>query len=113
MSIQRRLRQLERQARAQTARAGKGSHSDLFTRIDEYANYLRGQGPRPPDPPCPHGVDPAAWENRLRLNHRVDFRFTEELREGEMTEAKYRCVAEYLQIFRTAAERSRRLARAD
>jgi hypothetical protein len=113
MSIQRRLRHLERQARAQAARAGKGSPSDLFTRIDQYTAYLRGQGPRPPDPPCPPGFDPAAWENTLRLNHRLDFRFTGELREGQMTEAEYRCVAEYLQIFRSTAERSRRLARED
>jgi hypothetical protein len=41
---------------------------DIFAAIEQHAAYLRGEGPRPPDPPCRPWFDPAEWTRRLRTS---------------------------------------------
>jgi hypothetical protein len=53
------------------------------TYAEQHEAYLRCQGPRPPDPPCPRETDPAAWDSQMRVGRWVDARLTGELPDGE------------------------------
>jgi hypothetical protein len=64
MNLRMRLQRLERQAAAVQARLSEPR--DLFAEIEQGVAYLRGEGPRPPDPPCPAWFDPQQWASRLR-----------------------------------------------
>jgi hypothetical protein len=69
MTLRTRLQRLEAKA---SALAGPEPATDLFARVEAHAAYLRGEGPRPPDPPCPPWIDPAAWASRMRMAHALD-----------------------------------------
>ena len=47
---------------------------DIFERIRRAAAYYAGQGPRPPDTPCPPGRNPGEWASSLRVHHCLAFR---------------------------------------
>lgn len=53
------------------------------TYAEQYEAYLRGQGPRPPDPPCPRGTDSVVWGRQMRVGRCVDAHLTGELPDGE------------------------------
>jgi hypothetical protein len=56
---------------------------DIFAEIEQHAAYWRGEGPRPPDPPCPPGFDPAEWSSRLRISRCLADRVYGTLGDGE------------------------------
>ena len=80
MKLRTRLQRLERAAAASAA--VPPSYDPAIDTAD-YLAYLKGAGPRPPDPPCPAGFDPAAWESRMRLGWCIDARLLGELGDGE------------------------------
>ena len=45
--------------------------------------YRRGEGQRPPDPPCPNGINPADWASRLRVGRCIEDRATGTLPHGD------------------------------
>jgi hypothetical protein len=92
MTFQMRLERLE----GMVADAGRAARKGdaLCDRSEQRAAYLRGEGPRPPDPPCPAWFDPAEWESRMRFGRCLDYRMTGKLGAGEylpeMTEKERR-----------------------
>src|SRR5258708_13239321 len=80
MRLRARLQKLERavlvRKSPQTLDAARQTYAE------QREAYLRGQGPRPPDPPCPRGIDPAAWDSLMRVGRCVDARLTGELPNG-------------------------------
>jgi hypothetical protein len=81
MNLRARLRRLERKVHERQPAPPPGP--DLFARLRGLAAYLAGQGPRPPDPPCPPRIDPAAWARRLLVGRCLDARLPGELGPGE------------------------------
>jgi hypothetical protein len=81
MNLRLRLQKLERtvlvRKSPQTLDAARQPYAE------QHEAYLRDQGPRPPDPPCPRGTDPAAWDSQMRVGRCVDARLTGELPDGE------------------------------
>lgn len=65
MNHRRRLENLERKMAERVARSQQDG--GVCARIAQYEAYYRGEGPYPPDPPCPPGQDPATWERHLRI----------------------------------------------
>jgi hypothetical protein len=64
VSVRVRLKRLERQS---GHRCPMGIPSvDVFGRIRQFRDYLRGEGPRPPEPACPPWCTPEEWEARMR-----------------------------------------------
>ena len=65
MRLRARLQKLERavlvRKSPQTLDAARQTYAE------QREAYLRGQGPRPPDPPCPRGIDPAATQDPRQL----------------------------------------------
>src|SRR5260370_28086906 len=53
------------------------------TYAEQYEAYLRGQGPRPPDPPCPRGTDSVVWGRQMRVGRCVDAHLSGEVPGGE------------------------------
>ena len=72
MRLRVRLDRLER--RAEALRPPTCQPTDVFERIRCAAAYYAGAGPRPPDPPCPPRLDPAAWASLQRKRHCLAFR---------------------------------------
>src|SRR5262249_23647941 len=107
MTVRVRLERLERQVGRIVP--NQPSERDFFAAIQAHAAYLRGEGPRPPDPPCPLGFDPAAWRSRMTIWRCLDARKVGELREGEylddMTDEEKALVDGYLQVFAGLEER--------
>src|SRR4051794_22140940 len=56
---------------------------DLHAAAARWGAYLRGQGPRPPDRPCPPGLAPEAWAGRMLAVRCVEERLLGRLAEGE------------------------------
>jgi hypothetical protein len=56
---------------------------DRINYVKRRAAYLRGQGAKPPDPPCPDGVDPMSWSVRMHARAIVAAWHRRELREGK------------------------------
>jgi hypothetical protein len=56
---------------------------DRINYIKRRAAYLRGQGAKPPDPPCPAGVDPMSWSLRMQARAIVAAWHRRELREAK------------------------------
>src|SRR5258708_13078606 len=80
MRLRARLQKLERavlvRKSPQTLDAARQTYAE------QREAYLRGQGPRPPDPPCPRGIDPAAWDSLMRVGRCVDAPLTGALPNG-------------------------------
>jgi hypothetical protein len=104
MMLRTRLRHLEAKA---AARACLWQPPDVFARIEAHAAYLRGEGPRPPDPPCPPWIDPAAWASRMRIAHALDVLARGDLAGGEypadLTADERQQVEGYLEALRMAS----------
>jgi hypothetical protein len=100
MSVRVRLERLERRAERMLPNQPT---RDLFAEIEEHAAYLRGEGPRPPDPPCPLGFDPAAWRSRMSVCRCLDERTSGELGERQyvpdMTAEEKAYVESILDVF--------------
>jgi hypothetical protein len=94
MRARTRLERLKRQAAKH--HQAEPERESFWEQIDRQAAYLCGQGPRPPDPPCPSWFDPAEWASRMRIGRCLDYRWTGELGPGEylpdMTEEERRYV---------------------
>lgn len=80
MTIRMRLKRLEQRA---TVGLAGFERIDVIAKMERHHAYLSGEGPRPPDPPCPPWFDPATWARRMRIGRCLDYRFTGELSEGE------------------------------
>jgi hypothetical protein len=76
-----RLQRLEREA-ATSVRAEE-DQLDPWEDTELRSAYLRGEGPRPPDPPCPRWFDPAEWASRMRIGRCIEYRCAGELRGDE------------------------------
>lgn len=81
MSLPTRLQRLERQAAVVNERTSQ--RRDLFAEIEQGVAYLRGEGPRPPDPPCPPWIDPQRWASRMRQARCLEERIRGALPAGE------------------------------
>src|SRR5260370_34943671 len=53
------------------------------TYAEQYEAYLRGQGPRPPDPPCPRGTDSVVGGRQMPVGRGGDPPLTGALPDGE------------------------------
>jgi len=106
MSLRTRLNRLEQKA-ADAARV-EPEQPDLFERIRQHLAYERGEGPRPPDPPCPRWFKPAEWEKRMRIGRCGEDRFAGRLGDNEylpgMDDEEKRLVDGYCVAIRKAAE---------
>jgi hypothetical protein len=101
MSLHKRLARLEQ---ASNAQRGRLESQSLFDRIAQYEAYLLGNGPRPPEMPCPPGHDPVAWESRMRISRCLALPAGEFL--PEMDEPDRQRVADFRQAFANAAIRA-------
>jgi hypothetical protein len=102
MRLRVRLDRLEKHA---TNRHGQAPARDLFPAIKKGRAWLRGEGLRPPDPPCRHWFDPAEWASRMRISRCLDERMKCDLRNGgylpDKYEEKRRYVDGLLHVFAT------------
>src|SRR4051812_6521874 len=71
MSMKRRLKKLEERLRP--AKPAEPAWQPLETPEERAAleRYYRGEGERPPFPPCPRPGDPAEWISRQRVGDQV------------------------------------------
>jgi hypothetical protein len=101
LNHRRRLENLERKMTERMLRAQQDG--GVCGRIAQYEAYYRSEGPRPSDPPCPPGQDPAAWERHMRIGRCLG------LPNGEyppdMSENDRQRVAELRRAFENAARR--------
>ena len=66
MRLRVRLQRLERHAATNEPPCPP---QDVFERIRRAAVYYAGQGPRPPNPPCPPRRNPDEWASLQRVRH--------------------------------------------
>jgi hypothetical protein len=81
MKLRSRLQKLERTALVREAQ--QTDYAARQTYAEQHEAYLRGQGPRPPDLPCPRGTDSVVWDCQMRVGRCVDAHLTGELPDGE------------------------------
>jgi len=81
MTLRSRLQKLERTTLAREC--PKTLDTARQTYAEQREAYLCGQVPRPPDPPCPRGTDPAAWDSQMSVGRCVDAHLTGVLPGGE------------------------------
>ena len=107
MSLRTRVQRLERSV-SQTCQV-EPQREDLFARMKRHAEYLRGEAPRPPERPCPPGIDPAQWACRMRIGRCLDYRQTGELGPDEylpeMDEAERRYLDDLVGVLDKGASR--------
>jgi hypothetical protein len=65
-TLKRRLQRLEK---ATTPKQALYQPRNPFKDIDEYDAWMSGEGPRPPNPPCPPWISLENWAQRLRMGH--------------------------------------------
>ena len=102
MNIRHRLARLEQTTG--DAQRGRLESQSVFDRIAQYEAYLRGDGPRPPEKPCPPGHDPAAWERGMRIGRCLELPAEEFL--PEMDEPDRQRAAVYRQAIENAGIRA-------
>jgi hypothetical protein len=80
VSLRRRLGRLEETTARHNQALPRVSLSD---QIEQRLAYLRGEGPRPPDPPCPSWFAPHDWASRMRVSRCSEGRLAGVLQPGQ------------------------------